>query len=208
MDPYKVLGVNPNASQEDIRKAYLALVKKYHPDKYTDPAMKKMANEKLTEINAAYDMLTKPGGQNRGANPGWSPDGGWRTSSQYTGGYSGPNSELYNRARAFILSGNLEQAKAILDSISSHNAEWHYLYGLIYQRQGWYDQARAFFKTAYEMEPGNYEYRMAYVSMAGSGRVRYNTTGRSMAGLGGTCGLCGCILCSRMLGYTCVPCFC
>ena len=59
MNPYKVLGVSENASQEEIRKAYLALVKKYHPDRYADGPMKDMANEKLKEINQAYELLTK-----------------------------------------------------------------------------------------------------------------------------------------------------
>ena len=58
-NPYKVLGVNEGATNEEIRAAYLSLVKKYHPDKYTDPDMKQLANEKLKEINEAYDQLTK-----------------------------------------------------------------------------------------------------------------------------------------------------
>ena len=59
MNPYKVLGVSENASQEEIRKAYLDLVKKYHPDRYADGPMKDLANEKLKEINQAYELLTK-----------------------------------------------------------------------------------------------------------------------------------------------------
>ena len=58
-NPYKVLGVNEGASQEEIRSAYLKLVKKYHPDKYTDSELKELANEKLVEVNEAYEMLTK-----------------------------------------------------------------------------------------------------------------------------------------------------
>ena len=50
-NPYKVLGVSESASQEEIRAAYLKLVKKYHPDKYTDTDLKELANEKLVEIN-------------------------------------------------------------------------------------------------------------------------------------------------------------
>ena len=59
MNPYKVLGVSENATQEEIRAAYLALVKKYHPDKYTDNPLKELAGEKLKEINQAYELLTK-----------------------------------------------------------------------------------------------------------------------------------------------------
>ena len=54
-NPYKVRGVNEGASQEEIRSAYLKLVKKYHPDKYTDSDLKELANEKLVEVNEAYE---------------------------------------------------------------------------------------------------------------------------------------------------------
>ena len=59
MNPYEVLGVSPSASAEEIRSAYMALVKKYHPDRYQDSDLKKQAEEKMKQINAAYDMLTK-----------------------------------------------------------------------------------------------------------------------------------------------------
>lgn len=62
-NPYKVLGVSDDATNEEIRAAYLSLVKKYHPDKYTDPDLKALANEKLKEINEAYDQLTKNPGR-------------------------------------------------------------------------------------------------------------------------------------------------
>ena len=52
-NPYKVLGVNEGASQEEIRSAYLKLVKKYHPDKYTDSDLKELAKEKLEQVNEA-----------------------------------------------------------------------------------------------------------------------------------------------------------
>ena len=79
MNPYEVLGVRETASDEEIRKAYLELVKKYHPDRFTDESAKELANEKLTRINEAYDMLTrnKKGGQgNSRLLSIWK--GGWR----------------------------------------------------------------------------------------------------------------------------------
>ena len=57
MNPYEVLGVKPGASQEEIKSAYRKLVKQYHPDQYGDNPLKNLAEEKLAEINKAYDMI-------------------------------------------------------------------------------------------------------------------------------------------------------
>lgn len=59
MNPYEVLGLKPGASQEEIKKAYRNLIKQYHPDQYGDNPLKDLAEEKMREINTAYDMLTK-----------------------------------------------------------------------------------------------------------------------------------------------------
>ena len=58
MDPYKVLGVSPGATDEEIKKAHRTLAKKYHPDLNPGNAY---AAEKMNEVNAAYDILMKPG---------------------------------------------------------------------------------------------------------------------------------------------------
>lgn len=62
MNPYEVLGVKPGASQEEIKSAYRKLVKQYHPDQYVDNPLKDLAQEKLAEVNKAYDMLKNGGG--------------------------------------------------------------------------------------------------------------------------------------------------
>ena len=164
-NPYKVLGVNEGATNEEIRAAYLSLVKKYHPDKYTDPDMKQLANEKLKEINEAYDQLTK--------NPGKTASSGYSGAAYGAGGhggsYSGPEADRFIRARSLINAGNLDGAKTILDSIQTRNAEWYYLYGIIYLRQGWYDKAREFLGRAYRTEPGNAEYAQAYNTLRYTG---------------------------------------
>ena len=64
MNPYEVLGIKPGASQEEIKSAYRKLVKKYHPDQYGDNPLKELAQEKLAEVNEAYEMLKNNGGNN------------------------------------------------------------------------------------------------------------------------------------------------
>ena len=59
-DPYQVLGVSRQATDQEIRQAYRSLVKKYHPDQYADPTMKGLAQEKLVEINQANDLIGDP----------------------------------------------------------------------------------------------------------------------------------------------------
>ncbi len=59
MDPYKVLGISPNASDDEVKKAYRELARKYHPDNYVNNPLADLAQEKMKEINEAYDQITK-----------------------------------------------------------------------------------------------------------------------------------------------------
>lgn len=198
MNPYKVLGVSEDATQEQIRAAYLALVKKYHPDKYTDNPLKELANEKLKEINEAYEMLTKKGTTASSSARGQSGSyGGYNTYSGSGSAYSGPCASDFARARAFINQNNLQAAKQVLDTISVRNAEWYYLYGIVYLRQGWYDKAREYISRAYEQEPGNAEYRNAYAALnnAGNPFARSSQQTHSSAGCG-PCDICSSLLCA------------
>lgn len=191
-NPYKVLGVNEGATNEEIRAAYLSLVKKYHPDKYTDPDMKQLANEKLKEINEAYDQLTK--------NPGKTASSGYSGAAYGAGGhggsYSGPEADRFVRARNLINAGNLDGAKTILDSIQTRNAEWYYLYGIIYLRQGWYDKAREFLGRAYRMEPGNSEYAQAYNTLRYTGNPYSRPRQSTSYGNCSACDICSGLMCA------------
>lgn len=191
-NPYKVLGVNEGASNEEIRAAYLSLVKKYHPDKYTDPDMKQLANEKLKEINEAYDQLTK--------NPGKTASSGYSGAAYGAGGhggsYSGPEADRFVRARSLINAGNLDGAKTILDSIQTRNAEWYYLYGIIYLRQGWYDKAREFLGRAYRAEPGNAEYAQAYNTLRYTGNPYSRPRQSTSYGNCSACDICSGLMCA------------
>ena len=205
-NPYKVLGVNEGASNEEIRAAYLSLVKKYHPDKYTDPDMKQLANEKLKEINEAYDQLTK--------NPGKTASSGYSGAAYGAGGhggsYSGPEADRFVRARSLINAGNLDGAKTILDSIQTRNAEWYYLYGIIYLRQGWYDKAREFLGRAYRTEPGNSEYAQAYNTLRYTGNPYSRPRQSTSYGNCSACDICSGLMCAdcccECMGGDLIPC--
>ena len=203
MNPYKVLGVSENATPEEIRKAYLALVKKYHPDRYADGPMKDMANEKLKEINQAYELLTKKkdssnayGNQGYGSNP-YGQSGYWQSQGQ--GSYRGSYAGEFSRVRSFFAQNNLNAAKAVLESIPEHNAEWHYLYGILYFRWGWYDQAREHLELACQMEPNNVEYRNAYASVMNSGRVYRSGAAGDPTGDCDMCDVCSTMMCLNCL---------
>lgn len=200
-NPYKVLGVREDASQEEIRSAYLKLVKKYHPDKYVDSDLKEVANEKLVEINEAYELLTKRATSNRASNGPYTNYGGY---SGQGGSYSGPNAQEFSQARTFINQNNLQAAKNILDGIQTRNAEWYYLYGIIYLRQGWYDKANEFFTRAYTQEPGNPEYTNAYNTLRNTGRP-YQRNYQGGRTYNNNCGGSGCDLCT---GLVCADCCC
>lgn len=140
-DPYEVLGVNKNASEAEIKKAYKELVKKYHPDKYIDNPLKELAEEKLKEINEAYNFLIN---NNRN-------------------GHS--DKDLLYSIRIDIQNGNLSEAERKLNMINKKTAEWYFLMGILNRSKGWYDAAYSNLETACNMEPGNREYNRAFNSL-------------------------------------------
>ena len=157
-DPYEVLGVSPSASDDEIKRAYRELVKKYHPDNYNDNPLADLAEAKMKEINEAYDIIVKQRTQ-----------GGYQTAGGYTGGgsqtgYSG-RSTVFAQVRQLINQGNLSEAESLLQMSSTRNAEWYFLTGSIAYRKGWMDEARQNFWTACNMDPTNFEYRQALNSM-------------------------------------------
>lgn len=137
-----------------MKQAYREMVKKYHPDKYNDNPLKDLAEEKMREINEAYEYLMKsPSGQ---GNSGYGGGG------SYGGGSSGYNdSGVFARVRDYINRNNISAAEDELNRTNIKNAEWYYLRGVIYMRKGWYSQAYEDLQRAVNMEPSNYEYREA-----------------------------------------------
>ncbi|HCW54349.1 MAG TPA: molecular chaperone DnaJ [Clostridium sp.] len=167
MNPYEVLGIKPGASQDEIKSAYRKLIKKYHPDQYGDNPLKDLAQEKMIEINEAYDALTKNGGNNYNSSSSYSSN----TSSQSYGNTYGSNNSYTNTSadfmqiRQMINSRNFSGAESRLNSMTNRNAEWHFLYGAVMLNKGWYDSALEHMTTATNMDPNNFEYRQGLNSL-------------------------------------------
>jgi len=186
-NPYEVLGIKEGASEEEIKKAYRELVKKYHPDQYRDNPLAKLAEEKLREINEAYDYLMK--------NKSWS---GGNSSSNNSQGYNSQSNDSYfNQVRININNGNIRTAEEMLNHSGKRTAEWFYLKGVVYLRKGWYNEAINHMQTAVNMDPGNYEYRNTLNSMINSNNAyRGQAAGRGYSREQDFCNLCQCLICT------------
>lgn len=180
-DPYSILGVSSTASDDEIKRAYRELARKYHPDNYQNNPLADLAEEKMKEVNEAYDEI------NRMRSGGGSGAGAYQSQSAY--GYqqqrqsASSASPLYNRVRQAINGGDINGAEQLLRQAPSQDAEWHFLSGCIAYRRGWLDEARQQYQIACNAEPGNMEYRQALNMMAQGGQAYrpYGAGGMSSA---------------------------
>ncbi len=182
MDPYKVLEISPNATQEEIKTAYRNLVKKYHPDKYADNPLGDLAEEKMQQINQAYDMLS-------GKNGNSSSNSSYRSSSS-------SQSSTLSQVRQLINANRISEAVAALDSIGTHTAEWYYLRGVCMSKMGMYAQANTFYNTAYRMEPNNAEYARSANNMRNSNTAFYGQRNNMSGTECSACNVCSSLICA------------
>ena len=183
-DPYKVLGISPSASDDELKKAYRELAKKYHPDNYVNNPLKDLADEKMKEINEAYDKIINDRKNGR---------------DSYSSGSSN-NSTSFSKVRQMIANGDFLGADSILNSTTNRNAEWYYLKSCVYQSQQRYAQARSYLERACAMDPTNLEYRTAYTNLMGAS---HQYGGFNTQRTGAECDICD--LCSALW---CADCMC
>lgn len=183
-DPYKILGVNHNATEDEIKDAYKELVKKYHPDKYVDNPLADLASEKMQDINWAYNELTK-------------------SRSSYSNSSQNDRFANFNQVRMLINQNRINEAQNALNAMAVRNAEWHYLMGVVMQRKGWNDMAYQHFTSACSADPYNQEYASAKANMDAR-RTNYMNTGYSQGYPQGG----GCNTCDMCQGLICADCCC
>ncbi len=183
-DPYSVLGVDKNATDEQIKDAYRNLARKYHPDNYADNPLSDLAGEKMKEINDAYDAIMNER-RHRG--------------SKHSSGYSSSGPTAFPEIRALISSNRLDEAQELLDGVppQQRNAEWYFLNGTVLYRRGWFENAFTSFATASRMEPTNAEYRGA-MNNAQRQAAAQTSPYHSMGGAGscGACDVCQGLICA------------
>ena len=164
-DPYQVLGISRGASDDEIKKAYRNLSRKYHPDANMNNPNKAQAEEMFKQVQQAYDLIMKE--KEQGAFGGYGNFG--------FGGYQGHQSESsdyenYMRAAAnYIQSRHFKEALNVLNLISERNAMWYYYSAIANNGLGNNVAALQQAKQAVAMEPGNFQYRQLVQQLEGGG---------------------------------------
>ena len=165
-DPYQILNIPPTATDEEVKRAYRNLARKYHPDNYHDNPLADLAQEKMKEINEAYDQIQKQRKAASAASQSYSYGAGG-----YGDGYGGSayGAGRLQQVRMAINRGDVSLAERLLAGVSEHDAEWNFLMGVVCSRRGWMDEAKRYLETAVQMDPNNSEYRSALAALTGAG---------------------------------------
>ena len=181
-DPYSILGVDRNASEEEIKKAYRALSRKYHPDANINNPHKDEAEAKFKEVQQAYQQIMDERergyssdtsyGNNSGGYEDYGPFGGFGGYGPFGGfGYGGYGGGARNRqeseedvhlraAANYIRSGHYSEALNVLNGIKDRGALWYFYSASANSGLGNNVTALEHAKEAVRLDPENMQYQM------------------------------------------------
>ncbi len=185
-DPYTVLGLSRNATDEDIKKAYRSLSRKYHPDANVNNPHKEQAEEKFKEIQQAYQQIMYEkehgaSGSYGNAAYGQQRGGTYGDFGDFFGGFGQPkhtreqdSESVYKRAAEnYIRSRHYREALNVLSSIKDRDAYWYYLNAIANSGVGNNVAAMDSAQRALAMEPGNRQYQQLYANLQNGGNWYY-----------------------------------
>lgn len=214
-NPYEILEINENATDNQVKDAYLKMQKKYYPDNYEEGPLKKLAIEKSEEITAAFDEIMNQRRMNE-AQQGYEHPTAYQENSDQNAN-TNTASASFSKIRQMIQNQQLTEAEQMLDHMppNERNAEWYFLKGSVCFARGWLEDAMRFFETASGLDPGNAEYRAALQRMKwqrggnfGSPSNPYRQPS-NMANCS-TCDICSSLLCAdcccECMGGDLIPC--
>lgn len=198
MNPYQVLGITPDASDDEVKKAYRTLSKKYHPDANIGNPRQAEYTEKFKEVQTAYktimDERKKGFTQHTYGNQSAYSSGGYQ--------YSGNDHEAYQEAAAFIQAGRYGEALQILNQIRNKSSIWFYYAALAENGVGNNIRAREYAQTAVNMEPMNIQYILLLNQLQGN-QQQYRQTSQQYGRPMNMMNCCYYLMCMNCLSFYC-----
>lgn len=200
MDPYEVLGVSPGASNDEVKRAYRDLSRRYHPDSYADNPLAGLAEEKFKEVQEAYDQIMRE------------REGGHQGNAQgYDYGYQAAGSSQQEvelqAAINFVNNRRYREALRVLSKLPSRTAKWYYCSAAAHYGLGNNVQALNDAQTAVNMEPGNMEYQSLLERLQWSSqRYQTRTFGGMTGGRGSGLPTTGNCCCDLWIADSCCEC--
>ena len=190
---YEILGLNEDATDEEIRVAYRTLKEKYREERFMEGEKGNQAAKKLTQVETAYSEITA-----------------------YRSRFDEVNRDKANftAVENFIKQGKISEAQEELDNYSERNAEWHYLQSVIFYKKNWTNESKKQLEIAMNMEPSNSKYSDAYKKLKEkieftekqfkSGNADFSGQEQQQTqNMGGCCDMCASMICINLLCNCC-----
>ncbi len=148
---FKILGLQPNATDEEIENAYQTLKNQYSRDRFLEGELGNQAAKNLTKLETAYHEIK---------------------ASRENNAKDGERLHSFVEVELLIKKGDISGAQNLLDNINERSAEWHYLQSVIFYRKNWINDSKKQLEIALNMDPHNTKYINDYTKLKQT--IEYN----------------------------------